>query len=176
MTRGSAVVTVPFGHMALETLFNLPAHPLLVHVPVVCIPMAAVGAVAVACRPQWRKTYGLLVVALAFVGMIGAQLAIMSGEALQESRHIRDLGDHGDYGELARTMSISLFGFVVVLYALDRWGTDRRLRRVPAWAATAVAMLTVVSAAGALGTAVIAGHTGAERVWKDKTVVETAPR
>jgi hypothetical protein len=136
---------------------------------VVCIPIAAVGAVAIALRPRWRSTYGPLVAVFAAVGMVGAQLAIMSGEALQESRHIRTLGDHGSDGELARAASMVLFGLVVVLYALDRWRSHPRLHRVPPWAPLVVAALTVVGAAGALGTAVLAGHSGAKIVWKDPT-------
>ena len=36
--------------MSFDTFLNLPAHPLLVHVPVVCIPLAAIGAVAIGGR------------------------------------------------------------------------------------------------------------------------------
>ena len=61
--------------MAFDSVLNLPAHPLLVHIPVAGIPLASIGAV-------------------------GAQLANMSGESLQESRRLRAIGDHGDYEEL----------------------------------------------------------------------------
>ena len=155
--------------MALDSLFNLPAHPLLVHIPVVCIPLAAVGAVAIAVRPGWRRAYGPIVVVLAAVGAVGAQLATMSGESLEESRRIRDLGDHGEYGEMARNLALVLFGLVLALYVVDRWKRHRRLRRLPAWAAPAIAVLTILGAVGATGTAVIAGHSGAEHVWKDDT-------
>ena len=104
--------------------------------------------------------------------MVGAQLAIMSGEALQEARHIRTLGDHGSDGELARAASMVLFGLVVALYALDRWHAHPRLHRVPPWATLAVAALTVVGAGGALGTAVLAGHSGAKVVWKEPTTAQ----
>jgi uncharacterized membrane protein len=157
--------------MSFDTFLNLPAHPLLVHVPVVCIPLAAIGAIALAVRPKWRRPYGPIVVALAAIGAIGAQLAIMSGEALQESRHIRNLGDHGDYGELTRTLTIILFGLVVVLYGIDRWKSHARLRRVPAWAAIALAVLTIAGAGGATTAAVLAGHSGAKIVWKDPSTV-----
>ena len=158
--------------MALESFFNLPAHPLLVHVPVVFIPIAAIGAVAIALRPRWRRTYGPLVVIFAAIGMVGAQLAIMSGEALQEARHVRTLGDHGDYGELARTASIILFGLVVALYAIDRWRSHPSMRRVPAWATVVVAILTVAGAAGALTSTALAGHSGAKVVWRDPTIAQ----
>jgi hypothetical protein len=158
--------------VALESFFNLPAHPLLVHIPVVCIPIAAVGAVAIAIRPRWRSTYGPLVAVFAAVGMVGAQLAIMSGEALQEARQIPTLGDHGCVGELAWAASIILFGLVVGLFVLDRWRSHPRMSRLPAWATAVVAALTVAGAAGALGTAVLAGHSGAEVVWKEPVTAQ----
>jgi len=38
----------------------LPTHPLLVHIPVVLVPLAAFGAIAIAARPKWMTHYGLL--------------------------------------------------------------------------------------------------------------------
>jgi len=42
----------------LEELFGLPAHPLLVHMPVVIIPLAGVIAVVFAFRPAWLDRFG----------------------------------------------------------------------------------------------------------------------
>ena len=69
--------------LAALKLFGLPAHPLLVHVPVVMVPLAALGAIAIVVRPRWRRSAGPIVLALAFVGGLGTQLAMMSGEDLQ---------------------------------------------------------------------------------------------
>jgi hypothetical protein len=38
--------------MKLESLFGLPAHPLVVHIAVVLLPIAAVGILAVAAVPE----------------------------------------------------------------------------------------------------------------------------
>src|SRR6478735_2572517 len=107
--------------MEINSFFGVPAHPLLVHLPVVCIPLATIGALALALRPKWRRPYGLVVIALAAIGAFGAQLATGSGESLQASRHVRDLGDHPELGDLARNMAFVLLGLVVALCALDRW-------------------------------------------------------
>jgi len=160
----------------MDSIFDLPAHPLLVHIPVVCVPLAALGAVLIALRPGWRRTYGPIVVALAVIGALGAVLAAGSGEALQESRNVRDLGDHGEYGDLARIVSILFFGVVVVFVALDRWRAHPRLQRVPVWATTALAALTIVGSIGAATTMVLAGHSGAKRVWRDEPSAEVRPR
>ena len=37
--------------MELEKLFGLPAHPLLVHIPVVLVPLAAIIAIIREARP-----------------------------------------------------------------------------------------------------------------------------
>lgn len=42
--------------MELNNLFGLPAHPLLVHLPVVMVPLAAIGALVLAIRPRfWSR-------------------------------------------------------------------------------------------------------------------------
>ena len=50
--------------MDIETIFGLPAHPLLVHIPVVLIPLCAAGAVWIVVWPSWRPRIGWIVVAL----------------------------------------------------------------------------------------------------------------
>jgi uncharacterized membrane protein len=39
--------------MDIQKLFDLPAHPLLVHVPVVLVPIAAIMCAMLAFRPAW---------------------------------------------------------------------------------------------------------------------------
>jgi hypothetical protein len=157
--------------MEIESIFGIPAHPLLVHLPVVFIPLAALGAVAMALRPVWRRVYGPLVITFAAVGAIGAQLATGSGESLEEGRRIRNLGDHPELGEIARNAAIVLLVLVVALYALDRWRAHERVRSLPRWIAPALAVLTVVGAIGAAGAVVAAGHTGAEATWEENQAV-----
>jgi uncharacterized membrane protein len=153
--------------MEFDSVFGVPAHPLFVHVPIAFIPLAALGAIALALRPRWRRPYGWLVVVFAAFGAAGAQLATGSGESLEEGRQIRDIGDHPELGELARTLGVILLALVVTLYLLDRWRSHPRLRRVPAWVTPVVAALTVVGAIGATAAVVAAGHTGAKSVWEE---------
>lgn len=44
--------------MELENLFGLPAHPLLVHLPVVMVPIAATMALLMTIRPAWLDRFG----------------------------------------------------------------------------------------------------------------------
>ena len=58
--------------MEIDKLFGLPAHPLLVHVPVVLVPLAALMAIAFAIRPAWLDRFGWWLVAVSGVGAVGA--------------------------------------------------------------------------------------------------------
>jgi uncharacterized membrane protein len=175
----------------LDRLFSLPAHPLLVHIPVMCVPIAAVGAVLIALHPGWRRVYGPLVALFAAVGGFGAVLAASSGESLQEQvRGNRQLvRDHAEMGEAARNVSLLLFILVVALVGLDIYqrrhrsadhtsttATDRSTTvitktssrsGIPAWVSPVVAGLTVLAAIGGTYTMVAAGHSGAKAVWQD---------
>ena len=64
--------------LALDSRFGLPAHPLLVHIPVVLIPLGALGAVLMVW-PRLRRTLGWWVCGIVVVAGIATQLAISSG-------------------------------------------------------------------------------------------------
>ncbi len=159
----------------MDTIFDLPAHPLLVHIPVLAVPLAALGAILVALRPGWRRAYGPVVVALAALGAGGAVLATRSGEVFRDNNDIRNLGDHAELGETSRNVALLFFLIVVVLVALDRWKAHPRVRRLPALVAPVFAALTVLAAIGATGTIIAAGHSGAERVWAEDEKAQVVP-
>ncbi len=77
--------------MEISKLFGLPAHPLIVHIPVVLLPIAVIGAILMVFSASWRTRIGWLVVIAAGVSLLFVQLAIGSGEALQESVAKSDL-------------------------------------------------------------------------------------
>lgn len=64
---------------ALSTLFNLPAHALLVHGAVVLVPLAALALVATGWRASWRHAYSFPCALLAGGGMVFAFLAQQTG-------------------------------------------------------------------------------------------------
>lgn len=68
--------------------FNgLPLHPLIVHVAVVFVPLAALAGIAYAV-PGWRALlrWPMLVAALIAAGAV--QLSVMSGHDLEDERHL----------------------------------------------------------------------------------------
>ena len=48
------MATPVVGQFEIDKLFGIPAHPLIVHIPVVLVPLAAVGAVLALVVPRWR--------------------------------------------------------------------------------------------------------------------------
>ena len=53
--------------MEINNLFGLPAHPLLVHAPIVLVPLCLVAAIFMAAKPEWRRRFGVPTAVLAVV-------------------------------------------------------------------------------------------------------------
>jgi uncharacterized membrane protein len=167
----------------ITSIFGLPAHPLFVHVPVVLVPLAALGAVLM-LWPNLRAKFGWATVVLAFVGLVFTQLAIGSGQTLEEFRPETPLlNHHVEIGENLRPWALLLFGFTLAVMLWD-WWTKREAakseaagsgRSVSATTAQRVSLGLCVLAilCGALSTYWVykIGHSGAKATW-EKTQVK----
>lgn len=160
----------------MNEVFGLPAHPLIVHAPVVLLPLALIGVILMIVRPGWRSWLLIPTTLIGGIGAVGAIAASQTGEWLQQRVPATQLvSNHQQLGEMARNLSI-LFAGMLVLWAarqlvLDRgWLANSPLPRLfePAWVGAAIIALTLVL--GALTTAwvVQAGHSGAKAAWKGK--------
>jgi hypothetical protein len=154
-----------------DLINGLPVHPLVVHAVVVLVPLAALGTIAIALRPAWRRTYGPPVAALAILGAVLCPVATSSGEAL--ARRVGNPDRHAELGG-------QLVWFVVPLAVLAL-ALVLRERRRPATGATAgapgagpgaaSAVVTVVAALAVLAAlatgfqAYRVGDSGANAVW-----------
>lgn len=142
----------------METLLGLPAHPLMVHAPIVLLPLAALGAIIMGFSARFSLRFGPLVTAVAGVGVVTAGLAKISGEELAQSVGVSE--DHMQAGDLLPFAAAAFFLLVLALWLLDRRG-PRNL---------GIQILAVVVVAAAIiitGWVVRAGHTGAEMVWQN---------
>jgi hypothetical protein len=88
----TVVVVAALLPIQLSNAFGLPAHPLLLHVPVVLVPVLSVVTVAIAVRPAWRLRFGLSAGVLAIVTMAGTILTAGAGEALKKQQDSRPRG------------------------------------------------------------------------------------
>ena len=59
----------------MDTFAGLPAHPLLVHAPVVLVPVVALLVILMIVRPQWLERFGWLAVGLAGLALVTGVLA-----------------------------------------------------------------------------------------------------
>ena len=69
----------------MYTVAGLPLHPLVVHAVVVLLPLAAVGTLAAAARPAWRRVLAIPTLLVALAGAVAVPLASSSGWQLRRT-------------------------------------------------------------------------------------------
>ncbi len=145
-----------------DTINGVPLHPLVVHGVVVLLPLSILGTVAIAARPAWRRTYGLLVVGLTASATALVPIAVWSGRELKT--RVGDPGKHQDLGEQLIWFSLTLLVLVVALVALEGRTPTEGVGNGRT-ALTVVAALVVVAAV-ATGIQVFrVGDSGARQTW-----------
>jgi uncharacterized membrane protein len=163
---------------AVETILGLPAHPLLVHVAVALVPLAAVGVLVTAFWPAARAKLGWAIVVVAFLGLLGAFFSQESGEYLEERvAQTELLSDHTEIGETGVVAAA-----LVLIGALALAGFDTYARRTRARLGEKAASATRLRPAGIVVGVVAAvlvvagsvqiyriGHSGAKATWDGVT-------
>ena len=179
----------------MDTLNGIPAHPLLVHIPVALLPLAALGVVVMLLKRAWYERYRWAVLVIAGIGTVGAFLATSSGEGLEEMigraegrEAVRAIQEHAEAGEMARTLAIVFF-VALAAWVLVPWFLERRASATPAtpatgdvleaapatqhrsagpsWLRPALMVITVVAAVASMVSIVDAGHSGASKAWEE---------
>ncbi|MGA0043673.1 MAG: DUF2231 domain-containing protein [Ilumatobacteraceae bacterium] len=165
----------------MDSIFGVSAHPFFVHIPVVLIPLAAVGVIVMTIRTSWWERYKWATLTVAGVGAVGAIIAAGTGEELEEA--VEDtaprqlLRAHVEAGEVSRTVSIMFLAVLLVGVVVLPWLMRRRNASAavgaphvvtsPRWLRSVVSLVLVVVALGASWAVYDAGHTGARSVWSD---------
>jgi uncharacterized membrane protein len=156
--------------MDIKTLFGLPAHPLLVHIPVVLIPLAFVGACGMFWAP-WRSRFGWATAAVLVVAGIFTQLAISSGKTLRHSLEETALMKaHVRIAEEIRPFLLLFFLALVAFLWLERRQRSASERPVSMRNPLLAGSLAVAVVFGAISVYSIQriGHSGAKAVWQPK--------
>ncbi|MDR7254782.1 putative membrane protein [Nocardioides sp. BE266] len=149
-----------------DLINGLPVHPLVVHAVVVLLPLACLGTIAIAVRPAWRRTHGILVVACAAAATVLIPVATSSGEALEE--HVGDPGQHAALGDQLIWFAIPLLVLSAALVWLDRRPAvpSRGLTRT-------VGVLALVAALATSVQVYRVGDSGARAAWGDQVASST---
>ena len=116
----------------MSVLFGLPAHPLLVHLTVVAIPLAALLAMVVAGFPRVPGLIKLTTLVLGALSVALVPLMESSGKALEEK--VPDSAAVERHAQLGETLLPWVIGLLIAIVAVlaDRpvaaTGTAGRLR------------------------------------------------
>jgi drug/metabolite transporter (DMT)-like permease len=161
----------------LDSLFGLPAHPLVVHIAVVLVPLAAVGTIAIAFWAAARRRIGWIVVALAFVAFVGCFLAKQSGEALQNSvKPTAAMATHVEMADGGTVAGLAVFLGAAGVMVVDLIVGKRAARKQPALplqkqAPMIVGVLAVLLVLFGSVRIIQIGHSGAKATWENTKVV-----
>lgn len=171
------------------TINGSPTHVLVVHAVAVLLPLAVLAALALVFVPRSRRAFGLITVAVAFVGCAAVPLAFMSGKKLEGMVPPLPLVSHHVAMAHQLLPAAAAFGLVLALfvgvdirrraqfgqlnvveaYVVDRFfvswkrprHTYRRASRFAAALLTVLALLTAV-------TVVRTGDSGAKAAWSQR--------
>lgn len=161
----AAVVSLALWPVQIDHLFGLPAHPLIIHVPVVFIPILGVAVLAVLFRFSWFERYGVLVAAFSVISLAATLLAVGAGEAFKDDRERffrpgdPTLHDHQDAGITVRLTMVILTALLIgLLFA----------RRAPKAARLTLRVLGALFALTAIVMVIRTGHLGAKLAWGER--------
>ncbi len=145
-----------------DKIGGLPAHPLIVHLPIVFGPILGLLAVAL-LNPAWRQRLIKPLAALSVVTAVAAILAAESGEWL--AANLIDgppagLEEHAEAAELYRNLAI-VFSLLLI-------GGAVFFNRLKGGAQHALAILIAIIGLGSIVAVVEAGHEGAKLAWSDQ--------
>ena len=143
-------------------LFGTPAHPLLVHTPIVLLPLLSIAAIAMALKPAWRSKFSwALVVAtliVAAVTVLATQSGEQLGDALQPALGAK-ANKHAELGDQTALLAALFFVGAAGMVVMNRWLA--RFVRSAVAVSWVVAVIGVVTAVWVIRT----GHEGARITW-----------
>ena len=145
---------------ALDSVFGLPVHALVVHF-VALVPIIAIAAALMAVRPAFSRRFGVAVVVFTIIAFIASVISRLSGEQLASR-----IGYPDPHTELGNVLPIFIGVFALLLIIF--WLFDRGIpgnRRRPMWLRI-LAVAVVIAAILALWWTIRVGHSGAEATWK----------
>jgi uncharacterized membrane protein len=153
----------------IDSISGVPLHPLVVHVAVILVPLAAIALILLGWKSEWRHHYALPIALLAIGGAVAAIIAASTGEGIEAT--VREaagsrvrFGEHPEQGDTARLFAVIFAMGATALWIVETW---REQLQFKAWSATAAYVGSSVVGVIAIATMVIAGHSGAALVWKD---------
>jgi uncharacterized membrane protein len=158
-----------------ERLFGLPSHPLLVHIPVVLLPLCFIFAIFVVVKPKLVQHFGVPLLAVSLAAVIGTILAASSGEGLEKilNEHTAALEEHAEWGDRTRLIAVVFFVLITAFVFLARRvlsqtvGTTGVGNPPRNGLVTLFGLLALVAGTLMCGAVIQTGHSGAKSAWED---------
>jgi uncharacterized membrane protein len=148
----------------MEKLFGLPAHPLLVHLPIVLIPVVAIVAIALSCNRSWRQRFGIALIVMSAVSCVAMFLAKESGEKLFEYMNKAPaIERHESLADTAMLLTFFLFLAIVALVVLHR----RKITKPRSPLSVGVSTITILASVLTVVATIQTGHEGAKVTWEE---------
>lgn len=111
-----ALLTFVLIPIQINTIYSgLPAHPLFLHVPLILIPVAAVGAIVLAVWPRLFARHGLWIGLVAVVALGATNLTIGAGHALRNDLNLQGPGIVAQHASAADQLRLVLIVFTALL-------------------------------------------------------------
>ncbi len=156
---------------------GLPLHPLVVHLVVVLVPVAAFTVLVSAIWPAARERLGWITPALALLALISVPIAESSGEALLEEVQVS--ARTAIHAGLAEELLPWVSGLALWSVAVHAWGIRVRggtgiAGRPRRLVAAALIVGAVVLSVGSTVQVVRIGDSGARSVWTDAAAIRFA--
>ncbi|MEB3370109.1 DUF2231 domain-containing protein [Saccharopolyspora mangrovi] len=156
---------------------GLPLHPLVVHLVVVLVPVAAFTVLVSAIWPAARERLGRITPALALSAVISVPIAESSGESLMEEAQVS--AQTATHAELAEWLLPWVAGLAVCSVAVHMLGLRARggngIAGLPRRLVSAALIVgAVVFSVGSTVQVVRIGDSGARSVWTDAAAVQFA--
>jgi hypothetical protein len=171
---GGFVVALLFSAISLKTITGIPAHPLLLHVPVVLIPSLAIAAIVFAVKSEWRERYDIAYGIGAIVTMASTIVTANAGEnwehMLSGPRRMA-IHDHAELGDKLKVVVVVFAALIMIQIVIDRGiveGLSARFSNTRGGLAVGLSVLIAAVAIGAGVLTVIVGHEGAKVAFKDQ--------
>lgn len=159
----------------MDEITGIPAHPLVVHVPVVVLPVLAVVAIAMAAKPDLRRRWVFGLFGSTLLTAVATFLATQSGEPLREALQpaLGSSADkHAELGDQTALLAALFCVGAACLVGIDRRyllrGAFQRSGVPAAWTERSALMVSIVTALlGVLAAVWVirTGHEGARITW-----------
>lgn len=143
-----------------EKIAGLPAHPLIIHLPLVLGPVVGLLTLLL-LAPKLRDRLLAPTAALSVVFAASAIAAVMSGENFLATLNLgAAIEEHEEAAETLRLLSV-LLAATLVAFALGQ-------SRLPKAAGTGLTLVVAILGVATVGFTLKTGHEGATLVWKQR--------